>query len=346
LKLAPARIAGFLARPDPGLRAALIYGPDTGLVRERGDRLAAAICADPKDAAFCVAELAAATLAGDPARLRDEAASLSLIGGRRLVRVRDAGDAVATLFRGFFADLPAGDSFVLIEAGELTSRSTLRRAFESAASAVAIACYPDTKRDLEALAREVLGAHRVTASGEALAYLTSHLGGDRLLSRGELEKLALYVGDGGAADLEAARAAVGDSASLSLEDVVLSAADGDAAALERALDRAFGEGEMPVTVLRALMRHFQRLHLAASRVAGGMSEAEALQSLRPPVFFKVQERLIRQLPMWPERRAAQALDVLLEAELNAKRTGLPADAVCRDALMRIARNAGARARRG
>ena len=345
MKLAPARLSAFLANPDDATRAALVYGGDAGLVRERADRLARAIVPDLKDA-FRVADLAAAALTGDPARLWDEAAAMSLAGGRRLVRVREASDGVGALFQRFLEDLPPGDSFTVVEAGELPARSSLRRAFEGADVAVAIACYPDGRRELEALAREVLGAHRVTASGEAMAYLATHLGGDRLLSRGELEKLALYAGDGGTVGLDEVRASIGDSAALDLDDVVLAAAEGDAPQVERALSRAFHEGEMPVTVIRAAMRHFQRLNLLAARLGQGMSEEEALRSLRPPLFFRVQDRVRRQLRLWSERRTAQALSLLLEAEINAKRTGLPADAVCRDVLLRLARTASAAARRG
>lgn len=341
MKLAPARLAAFLAAPDPTMRAALVYGGDAGLVRERADRLARAIVADPKDA-FRVADLAATALSADPARLWDEAAALSLVGGRRLVRVREASDGVGALFERFLRDLPPGDSVVVVEAGELAARSSLRRAFESAAAAVAIACYADGRRELEALAREVLGAHKVTASGEAMAYLATHLGSDRLLSRGELEKLALYAGDGSAVGLEEVRASIGDSAALDLDDIVLAAAEGDVAQVERALERAFQEGEMPVTVIRAAMRHFQRLSLLAARLAQGMSEEDALRSLRPPLFFRVQDRVRRQIRLWPESHVTKALTVLLEAEINAKRTGLPADAICRDALLRLARLAAAR----
>jgi hypothetical protein len=38
MKLASARVEGFLRRPDPEIRAVLLYGPDAGLVRERAER--------------------------------------------------------------------------------------------------------------------------------------------------------------------------------------------------------------------------------------------------------------------------------------------------------------------
>ena len=288
---------------------------------------------------FRIAELAAATLAGDPARLDDEARALSLMPGRRLVRVRDAGDAVAPHFARFFAEKPPGDSFVLVEAGDLAARSALRRAFEAARQAAAIACYPDSAEELQALVRSVLAQHRIKIAADAIDYLVAHLGGDRMMSRQEIEKLALYAGDGGTVDLDAARAVVGDSAEITIDDAIHAAAAGDGVALERCLARAFDEGESPVTVLRAAMRHFQRLYLASARQAAGASAADAIAGLRPPVFFKERDSFIAELRLWRPRRAAAALEALLEAERNAKRTGLPPEAMCRDALFRIARGA-------
>lgn len=337
MKLAGARIAAFVKTPDAGMRAALVYGPDAGLVKERAERIARAICPDLGDA-FRVAEINADTLAHDPARLNDEAASLSLMGGRRLVRIHDAGDAVGPLFDRFFKDPPPGDAFVVVAAGDLAPRSSLRRAFESAKNAAAIPCYLDGPRELGELAREVFAAHKIAARPEAMQYLVSHLGGDRGVSRQELEKLALYVGDGGTVDEAAALDAVGDSAELTVDEAVFAAAEGDATQLERALNRAFGEGAQAVTLIRAELRHFQRLHLAGARQAAGKSEEEALK-FRPPLFFKLADRFRQQLRLWPPARAAAAMTALNEAEARMKTTGLPAETICREALLRIARGA-------
>jgi DNA polymerase-3 subunit delta len=343
MKLPAARVAAFVKAPDAGMRAALVYGPDAGLVKERAERIARAICPDLGDA-FRVAEIDADTLARDPARLNDEAASLSLIGGRRLVRIHDAGDAVGAIFDRFFKDLPPGDAFIVVAAGDLPPRSSLRRAFETAKTAAAIACYLDGPRELAELAREIFAAHKITARPEAMQYLVAHLGGDRGVSRQELEKLALYVGDGGAVDEAAALEAVGDSAELTVDEAVFAAADGDAAQLERALNRAFGEGAQAVSLIRAELRHFQRLHLAGARQAAGKGEEEALR-FRPPLFFKLLDRFKRQLRLWPPARAAAAMSTLNEAEARMKTTGLPAETICREALLRIARGAAsARAR--
>jgi len=338
LKLERQRIAAFLKSPDKAARACLIYGPDRGLVTERAETLARAVVPDIKDA-FRVVYLAPEELGAKPARLQDESAQLALTGGRRLIWIREAGDAAGAPLAAFLKDMPPGDSFVLVEAGDLKPRSALRRAFEGAGNAAAIACYLDGPREIEALVREVLGSHRVTADAAAVQYLVASLGGDRMMSRQELEKLALYAGDGGRIGFDDAADVVGDSAELSLDDVVLGAAEGDTAGFERALHRALAEGEAPVRILRAAMRHFERLHRAGARLAQGGSEEDAIANLRPPLFFKVKDRFKRQLRLWPPRRAAAVLGALTETERQVKSAGMPAETLTRAALLRIARGA-------
>jgi len=334
VKLPAGRVEGFLRRPDPNIRAVLLYGPDAGLVRERANALGRTASPDLHDP-FRVADLTGAALSTDPARLHDEAAQISLMGGQRLVRVRDIGDGQSALFSRFLAD-PPGGALVVAEAADLPARSTLRRAFEDAASAVAIGCYPDGARDLAEVVRETLAAHHITASRDATDFLVGHLGVDRLLTRAELEKLTLYAGDGGRVELADAQLSVADSAALSLDDAVFAAAEGDAGALDRSLRRVFEEGESPVTVIRAVLRHLQRLHGLSLRVAAGEPVDAVLRGARPPIFFKQQDNFRRQLSLWSEPPLRHQLDALVTAEARLKTTGMPTETICRAALFAIA----------
>jgi len=343
MKIAGARIGTFLRKPDPKVRAVLLYGSDGGQVIERARDLVRSVVDDLNDP-FRVAELRGTDLAGDPARLADEVAAQSLIGGRRVVYVREAGDAVGALFESFFADDPPGDGFVVVEAGALGKSSSLRKAFEDADRGAAIGCYGDEGAALEDIVEETLKARGLAAEPDALAFLVDHLGSDRLVTRGELEKLALYAAGKKEVTLEDAVAVVGDSALLGLDDVIFGAAEGDHAGADRALARLFLEGASPVMVLRAMARHLIRLQLVAGLKADGGSAAQAVARLRPPVLFKLRDRLIAQAGRWTPDRLAAALDLVAEAELQCKTTGLPDQAICSRALMAVANAARARRR--
>ncbi len=375
MEIKGAGIEPFLRQPAEAIRAVLIYGPDSGLVRERAATLLRAVAGDADDP-FRVTTLSGAEVLADPARLADEAAALSLTGGRRVVRLTDAGDALAKPLGGVLDGAP-GDALIIVEAGALAKRAALRKLFEPARLGAAIACYADEGSGLAEVVRETLAAHGLRASRDALAYLVGNLGGDRGLTRRELEKLALYMGpvEGGPVDgspgdgspgdgspvdgspvdgspgdgalrvvsLADAAACVGDGSGLELDDAALAAADGDYAMVDRAVSRLYLEGVSPVAVLRATARHFQRLHLAAARREAGASTEQAMAALRPPVFFKQRDRFRSQLGRWRTSDLAAGLVMLCDGEIKCKSTGLPDEAVCSRVLMALA-NAGRRRR--
>lgn len=334
MKLTGKRIDAFLKAPAADVIATLIFGPDPGLIRDRVERLVAAVAGVPADP-FRSIELPAGAVRSDPARLVDEAAALSFSGGRRLVRVRDAGDALTPGF-GLLLSAAPGPGLVVAEAGDLGKRSSLRRLFEEAAGAVAIACYEEDAQSLRAVIGETLAAHGLAIDGDALDFLAAQLGANRAITRGELEKLALYIGGPGRVTLADAMAVVGDSAAISLGAIVTAAGTGDFRALDRTLETAFAEGVSPVAVVRIAAQHITRLLRAQALIAQGRTADQAMASLKPPVIFHQKAAFARQLARWPRPHLTQALDLLTEAELACKTTGAPAQALATRALLQIA----------
>lgn len=338
MKLAGRQIAAFLrGAPPPELLAVLLYGPDDGMVRERARLLAGKVVEDVRDP-FRVATLTGPDLKADPALLADEAAAISLTGGKRLVRLRAAGDDCAKALEAVL-DGPAADALIVVEAGDLPPRSRLRKLAESHGRAAALPCYADDADAVSRLVEHAVRSAGATIEPDALAFAADHLGNDRMTTRMEAEKLALYAGEGGTITLEDAVACVGDSAVLSLDDIAFAAGAGDLAGLSGALDRAAAETTAPVSILRAVGRHFQRLDTAQTLVAAGQAAdiRTAMTRLRPPVFFRRRDAFARQVRRWPQSRVLAAIARLNRAEIDCKTTGLPDRAIVERVLVDLAR---------
>jgi DNA polymerase-3 subunit delta len=326
----------FTAKPPEKISAALIFGPDQGLVRERAEALAKAIVPDLNDA-FRVCDLDEQTLASDPARLFDEAAALSMLGGRRVVRVRGAGNAQAKLFEDFL-ETGKGDALVVVEAGDLAKNSALRGLFEKADNAAAVACYSDNAEGLAGVVRGALKAEGLAIAPDALDDAVSRLGADRGVTRRELEKLALYAHGQKSVSLADVRAVLGDESEIRAEEACDAAGEGDVKRLDHALSRLWASDLSPIAVLRMAMGHFQKL--LAAKAAGNIEAA--MRKMWPPIHFSRTASFKAQAGRWSEDKLGEALDLLLETETLCKTTGVPAEAVCARALFNIAAMARAR----
>jgi DNA polymerase-3 subunit delta len=337
-------IDALLARPSEALTAVLLFGPDSGLVTERAQRLCDAVLGSPPDP-FALTELNDSDLREAPSRLHDEWAALSFSGARKLIRLRSAGDWLAPALSDVLDEKGKGALFVL-EAGDLMPRSKLRALAEHSERAVAIGCYTDSSEQLSALVRQMLAQDHLRIEPDSLNALTARLGSDRQLSRREIEKLILYVGPGDAAAPREVRlsdidAVVGDSDALALDDVVDAALGGEMVALERALTRVFDIGQTPVGVILAVSRQLMRLQFIAAERHAGRSLNEIVKSLRPPVHFARENALLSQASRWSAEKSGDWLTRLSETDAMLRAPGrhAPDTALCSRALYALAQAA-------
>ncbi|WP_430471641.1 DNA polymerase III subunit delta [Thalassospira lucentensis] len=334
MKLKAAQVETFLRAPDAKAQVVLIYGEDEGLVRERAVKLAKTVVEDLKDP-FRIIEMGSAQLKEDSSRLRDEAAAISFGGGRRVIRLRDIGDAQAPAIADFLKD-PAGDALIVIEAGSLPTRSKLRQAVEKAGNGMALPCYADSGRDLEGLISAVMEDHKLRIDRDATRYLVANLGSDRMISRSELEKLALYALKDGQVTLADAMDCVGDSSARHYDDVIQAVSQGNVVNLDTALTRLTEEGLNPVGALRMMLGYFQKLHLVKGQITQGANTEQAMKSLRPPLFFKAADQFRANLNNWAVPTLQRALQILLEAEKDCKSGLAVPETIAHRAMIKIA----------
>ena len=341
MKIAAGQVERFLQAPNPKTPVVLIFGPDEGLVRERVDQLIKTVLDDPKNP-FRSSDFSADQIKSDPGLLVDEARALCLMGGRRVVRVRQAGDALRVACKSLLA-LEAIEALVVIEGGDLGGGSSLRKLIEQAPNGATLPCYRDEGRDLGSLIDRLLAERHLRVDREARAYLVDHLGGDRGVTRAELDKLLLYVGpgdDGAEIGLDTVAQVVGDSAAVGLDDLAHAATLGDEANVERCLNRLLGEGQAPVRLIRTLINHVTRLKRLALLMERGESVDRAIGQVRPPVHFRRKGDVKMSLRRWSGRSLTMAQAKLLETEIACKTTGRPDVLLCREAVFSICHHAG------
>ena len=324
----------FVATPPKALQAALVFGPDAGLVQERAEKLLKTVVPDLTDP-FNSVDMSEAALLDDKARLFDEAAAISMMGGRRVIRIRGGGNELAGLFESFL-DEHVGDALVVIEAGDLNKSSALRKLFEGDKSAAAIACYADNARDLADVVRDELKAQGFALVPGAVEEAVSRLGSDRGVTRRELEKLALYAHGAKQITAEDVRAVMGDESQARSESAFDAAGSGDMVRLDLELERLWVADTAPAQVLRGALGHFQRLMLAKEGMARGEQLDTVMRKFFPPIHFSRADSFKAQARNWNAEKLADALDLLLEAEGMTRTTAMPAEAITGRALFTIA----------
>ncbi len=342
MKIAAKDIERFVKSPDKNARVILLFGPERGLLSERLEKIGKLICPDLNDP-FNVTKLDASQIIEDPARLSDEAQSISMMGGDRLIIIRDAGNTLTTALKEYLKN-PSAHNLVLIEGGDLDARSSLRLCCEKDKNAAAIPCYMESERDIAGLIRSKLTEYGITPDNDSVTYLAGNLTGNRNFMYAELEKIALYLGafeQNFAAPyklgLDEVRFIVSDGGNTDFDDLIFALGDGRREEALKAFDRLTAEGTATIAIQRALQRHFRRLLITKERVMAGEQLFVAAKQLKPPPFFKVQDQFFRQVNNWSKPRLIQAIQRLNDIEAKCKTTGYQDTTLTAQTILALAR---------
>jgi DNA polymerase III subunit delta len=313
------QVDAFVAKPAQPV--VLVFGPDSGLVRERAEALIRASVDDVNDP-FSLARLDGDELASEPSRLVEEANTVPLFGGRRAVWVKVGSRNIAPAVEALLA-ASSPDCRVVIEAGDLRRNAPLRVLCERAKNAAALPCYEDDEKALDRLIDAELREAGLTIAPEARSALLPLLGGDRLASRSEIAKLALYARGCNRIELDDVIAVSADASALALDALLDAAFAGKTADVEFQFAKARTAGTAPSTILAAAIRHVAALHRARLAVDSGQSASGAAEEMR--LHFSRKPAVEAALRAWTTPRLTRAMSQLAEAALEARRQHARAD---------------------
>ena len=330
-----AEASRYFAKPDAARAGLLIFGADPMRVAIARQDVIAALIGPEGESEMRLARIAAADLRKDPALLMDALKAQGFFPGRRVALLEDTTDAMMPLVEAALKDWRPGDAILVVTAGGLTGKSTLKKLFETRPDVYSAGLYddPPTREDIEAALKK---AGLTAIDRDAMVDLTTLA---RALDPGDfrqtLEKIALYKW-GDSTPLTPTEVALMAPATIEaeLDDLLNAVADGRSAAIGPLLRRLEGQGTNPVSLCIGALRHFRTLHSASADPGG---PASGLARARPPVFGPRRDIMLRQASGWGLRSLEQALALLVETDLTLRSTSrAPTMALMERALIRLA----------
>jgi len=341
MKLSPRDAAGFLGRPDPRVPGILIYGADAMRVAERRAKVVLAHVGAEAESEMRLTRMPGSDLRKDPAAAIDAVKAQGFFPGPRALIIDEATDAAAPALKTALAEWAEGDAMLVATAGQLTPASKLRKLFEGDKRAFCLAVYDDPpgRAEIEQmLAAEGLGNLPQDTMRDLVALAQTLEPGD---FRQTLTRIALYkLNDTTPLSPDEVALLAPQSAEAEIDDILNAIAEGRMADLGPILSKLAAQGVQPVAVCIGAARHFRLLHALVSDPRG---PAQAIGTLRPPVFGPRRDRMLRQAQNWSLQRVEDALRDLTATDLALRSsTSAPNRALAERALIRLSRMAGRR----
>jgi DNA polymerase-3 subunit delta len=334
VKVKEAQISRALDNPDGAVRLYLLYGPDDAGSRALAARLDRSMGSDAERI-----DLDGATLKDDPARLADEAASISLFGGRRYIRVIGGDECTAAVASLLEATI-TGDPVVLV-AGALKPTSTLLKRALDDPHVMGCASYKAEGSSADDLAVNLGRTHGLRLTRAAAHQLASSCLGDRAILEREIEKMALYLDaapdrprDCDIDVIDIIGAGLGEVDTSAVVDAMMS---GNLGVLAHEIN-VMSEGSAgAIPILRGISRRLLLLARLRAEVDSGKSAGAVIASVGKALFFKEKDAVAVQLSRWDSTRLQTAANRIFEIEQAIKKTRTAGEVLALNELTAIGR---------
>jgi DNA polymerase-3 subunit delta len=336
-------LSKFLSRPPAAARGFLLYGPDEAQIAARADILTSSI-ARTFNRGVEVLRLYDSDLTGDPDRLHVELTTNSLFGETRIVRLASLPTKAQSSILETAGRIVEG-VYIIIQAPGMKKNHKAVQAFEASSTLAAIACYGETVETLAPAILQHAAAAGYEMAREAAASIAARCDASAPLARAETEKIMVYAGSEKRISLEDVEACLADQQTAGLSEIANYALDGKAADALRSLARFMGVEQTTVPVLVVLSSLLLRLHALRAATDAGQTAAQAIKELRPPVFFKEQDRLAAQVSRWPKERLAECIHAVNEVTLQSRLHPHLAEDLVEAFLLKVAAAASSRQER-
>ena len=291
----------------------LLYGSDPGLIRSRARQATRSVLGQVEHP-FRLVLLPRE----EHGRLREELASLPLGGGRRVVRVQSATDALVSVIETSNAKME--DVLIILEALSLAPRSKLRTMAERGLRWAAVPSFPESAASITEI-KQALTQSGLRATEDAIAFLAEELDGDFAIRQSELEKLSSFAADFDVIELDHAIASCIGKSGASLGTAVNAALAGDIAMTTRLLAELEQEGTSGAGLLAVLAIEMQRLLRVRAQVEQGSTIQEACQSVFPPIYPRQAASFATAVGRWSLPKLLWLGTASRSADIACKRAG-------------------------
>ncbi len=333
MNIKPEQVENLIKSLPASIRGVVIYGSNEGMIATLSQQFIKAISPDIYDA-FHVSYLEMTDIASDIGALYAEFNAQSLMGGRRVVVIKEATNLLTKPLRELLAS-SSSDSLLVITSSSLKTKDSLAVMAKDEADFYGIGCYDDRDEDITAFASKFMAKNGVNIDNNAFQLLCSRLSNDRKISANELDKLVTYMGENKTIGVNDVLTVISDTSASSQEDLCYFIAQGLTDKALASYNRLVFEGENPVSIVRTISYHFMKLLDCAVKMEKGETADKVVFGLRPPLMFFRKNAFLNQLRVWNRSRILNALSLLYQTERECKTTDFPAEQAVSFALMRI-----------
>lgn len=266
-----------------------------------------------------------ATFLADASLLANQGDLFSKAASHKIVIIADATDKSASTIE-YHVESGASGVQLIVPAMVGGSIKKLKMLHEKSKHAAFTTCYLSSGKDKQDFLLEMTQPLNLTLARETQTFALQQMEDNVEAVLSALQKLPFYTDPSAEVCLTDFLACMSDFREANVKPLVSKLGDRILPEVLRSYHEAKMLGTEEINILRSINQHFTKLIQLKAMVAKGTPAGQAMQMMRPPIFFKEQDEFLRHVSKWSERDILTLLKQTTAIERKIK-TSYPFDPV-------------------
>ena len=226
---------------------------------------------------------------------------------------------------------------IVIKSKELNKKNRIRKLFESSKDLLCAPCYENNETEIKNQIIHKFKNEGIELKNELFLMLMSYLKLQKHNFNNELEKIIIYLKMGELLTEEKLSIILNQSSDFGLDEFVYNIVSGKIDQFDRLLYLMEKNNINGISILTVLVKHFYKLLYYKMEFLKTQSESRSINSLYPPIFFKLKKEFIFQSNLWSIESIEKTLIKLISAEKKLKTSTTYKDSYIKFLLFTICR---------
>ena len=188
-------------------------------------------------------------------------------------------------------------------------------------TSIITACYEENSDKIKSEIRNLFLKHKVSFSNDFILHLSSKFSSDSLSNKMEIEKLDSFLTNNTNVSENTLTKFITNSEDINLTQIVKTCLNGETKVSLFYLDKIYEKSNVNIILIRIFSKHLKTIEQILLLNKHGKSFSIAIETLKPPIFFKDKSFFLYQCELWSLKKISLIQKRLIDLELKTK-TGL------------------------
>ena len=244
--------------------------------------------------------------------------SQSLFSNEKIIIIKDAKDKIIKQIKEVLDKYPENIKIIFIS-DILEKKSILRNLFETNIKTIAVACYPDSEKDLEIIANIEFKKNKIILSRETINLLIEKSNYDRNNLKNEIEKIKSFTLNKQKLEVDEIKTLINFSGEHKSDSFINECLCGNILQYKKILSEFYLNTVNQIFLFRMLTKKIQRLLIMKEIEKDHKNLDNLINSSKPPIFWKEKPMVKKQLKIWNQVDLKKTVYEINDIELLCKK---------------------------